>query len=174
LHAMFLPLALDKGIQLAQSIDKTVTGIDCEKVRLIQILSNLVGNAIKFTPPGGHVSIHVTIVDEETLFWVRDSGPGIPPEQLARVFDRYWQDQNTAREGVGLGLAIAQGLVEAHGGRIWAESQPGDGSTFFFTLPVPGYKARAEHLTSVVEGLRTATSVLKLPVRNTTNRKNNI
>jgi signal transduction histidine kinase len=165
LHSMFTPMALEKEIQLVKSVDKTVTGVECERLRLVQILSNLVGNAIKFTPKGGHVSVNVTTVDEETLFWVRDSGPGIPPEQLTRVFDRYWQHQQASRDGVGLGLAIAKGLVEAHGGRIWAESQPGDGSTFFFTLPVPGYKARAEHLTSVVEGLRTATAVLKLPVR---------
>jgi signal transduction histidine kinase len=153
--SVFQPLARDKNIELHKSVDKSVTSIECDRGRIIQIISNLLGNAIKFTPASGWVSLNVTTVGDETLFWVRDTGPGIPPEQLSRVFDRYWQAEKSSRQGVGLGLAIAKGLVEAHGGRIWAESQPGEGSTFYFTLPLPGFKTDEDSL-AVVEGLKTA------------------
>ena len=103
--------------------------------RIVQLLSNLVGNATKFTPPGGRVEAGLQVRDGEVLFYVADSGPGIAAEQLPRVFEQFWQAERAGRHGSGLGLAICKGISEAHGGRIWAESREGEGATFYFTVP---------------------------------------
>lgn len=104
--------------------------------RLQQVLMNLLSNALKFTPAGGEISLGAEAQAGSVRFWVRDTGPGISPEHLGHVFDRYWQGDKRDRRGAGLGLAICKGLVEAHGGRIWAESQLGRGSVFSFTVPI--------------------------------------
>ncbi|OJT20020.1 hypothetical protein BO221_33015 [Archangium sp. Cb G35] len=106
-----------------------------DRDRLAQVLENLIGNAIKFTPRGGHIRVGAGAREEEVLFWVADTGPGIPAEHLPHLFDRFWQASRTDKRGAGLGLAIAKGIVESHGGHIWAESQVGAGTTFFFTVP---------------------------------------
>ncbi|HVE82443.1 MAG TPA: ATP-binding protein, partial [Myxococcales bacterium] len=93
------------------------------------------GNAVKFTGPGGRVTVGATPREGEVLFRVADTGEGIAAEALPHVFDRFWQAGQASRTGAGLGLPIVKGLVEAHGGRVWAESTPGRGSTFFFPLP---------------------------------------
>nr|WP_225937706.1 ATP-binding protein [Myxococcus sp. RHSTA-1-4] len=111
--------------------------------RMLQVFGNLVGNAIKFTPAGGGITLGVAPREEVVLFWVEDTGPGIPEEQLPRLFERYWQARPEERRGAGLGLSIVKRLVEAHGGRIWARSTPGRGSTFCFTLPRVGGAAAA-------------------------------
>ncbi|HEU4455699.1 MAG TPA: PAS domain S-box protein [Longimicrobium sp.] len=111
--------------------------------RVLQVLGNLLGNAVKFTAPGGRIVLRAASVPEGVELSVADTGSGIPPENLARVFDRFWQARSTRRAGAGLGLAIARGIVEAHGGRIRAESEPGVGSTFSFTLPLAGEAAAA-------------------------------
>jgi signal transduction histidine kinase len=98
-------------------------------------LSNLVANAIKFTPAGGRVSIGADRRTEEICFWVADTGVGIRSDQVSLLFDPFWQARKTDRRGAGLGLPIAKGLVEAHGGRIWVASAWGKGSTFYFTIP---------------------------------------
>jgi signal transduction histidine kinase len=103
--------------------------------RLLQVIGNLVGNALKFTAAGGCVVLSARPDDDEVVFTVADNGPGIPPEHLEHVFDRFWQARNGDRRGVGLGLAIAKGIVEAHGGRVWVESAVGLGSTFSFAIP---------------------------------------
>ena len=103
--------------------------------RVQQLFENLLGNALKFTPAGGTITVGAREQDKEVLFWVRDTGMGIPAEALPNVFDRFWQAQKSARQGVGLGLAIVKGIVEAHGGRIWAESAVREGAKFSFTLP---------------------------------------
>jgi len=103
---------------------------------VLQILSNLVGNAIKFTPEGGSIFIEAQGAGHEARFSVRDTGQGISEEELPRIFDRFWQAQRMNRAGIGLGLSIGKGLVEAHGGRLWVESKLGAGTTFFFTLPL--------------------------------------
>ena len=106
-----------------------------DPARLLQIFSNLIGNAIKFTPANGRIALRVT---EESGAWklsIEDSGCGIAPDHLPHIFDRYWQAKAAGRHGVGLGLSIAKGIVEAHGGRLWVESVLSVGTTFHFTLP---------------------------------------
>jgi signal transduction histidine kinase len=104
--------------------------------RASQVVANLVTNAIKFTPQEGTIRVSAHRQDHHVLVSVADTGPGIPPEHLEKIFDRYWRVPGTMYKGTGLGLSIAKGIVEAHGGTIWAESQLGKGSCFFFTLPV--------------------------------------
>lgn len=96
---------------------------------------NLLSNAIKFTQEGGRILIQVEPVEQGVRFSVTDTGSGIPSEQRGAVFERYWQAHSKGPRGLGLGLYISKGIVEAHGGRIWVESQLGTGSTFSFTLP---------------------------------------
>jgi signal transduction histidine kinase len=103
---------------------------------LLQVFSNLGGNAIKFTPANGRIELCVAVTDGSVEFMVRDTGPGISPEDLPHVFDRFWQAKKTARSGVGLGLAIAKGIVESHRGQIRVVSELGRGSSFVFTVPV--------------------------------------
>jgi signal transduction histidine kinase len=103
---------------------------------MIQVLSNLVGNALKFTPQGGEVTIGVERVGPAIGFSVRDTGVGIKAENLPRLFDRYWQERATRGAGAGLGLFIVKGIVEAHGGHISVESEVGVGTTFSFTIPL--------------------------------------
>jgi signal transduction histidine kinase len=133
------PVATAKGLglDLAEEEDPLIVHADRDKVG--QVLMNLLGNAIKFTPSGG--SVKVQLAGEEDAFarvHIRDTGEGIPPEQLPLIFDKFYRVQpgmQTKAAGTGLGLSIAKSLVELQGGRIWAESQVGQGSTFFFTLP---------------------------------------
>ena len=129
------PLATEKGLLLEDPAHEGLGRVLCEKERVLQVFSNLVGNAIKFTPPGGSVALQLKAGAGEVRFEVRDSGPGIPAAHLPHLFDRYWQAHQARRAGAGLGLAIAKGIIEAHGGKLWAESQPGKGAAFFFTLP---------------------------------------
>jgi PAS domain S-box-containing protein len=127
-------LAVEKGLDLVANLPEPLPSVPADRDRIFQIFSNLVGNAIKLTPPGGFVQIGGRPRKDEVLLSVTDSGPGISPEELPRLFDRYWRAEGQRHKGAGLGLAIAKGLVEAHGGRIWAESEPGAGATFYFTL----------------------------------------
>ena len=130
------PLAAAKSLRLVADVAPGLA-IRCDHDRVIQLFSNLVGNAVKFTPDGGTITVHAAPDGEVVRFSVADTGPGIPADELPHVFDRYYQAQRKNRDGIGLGLSIARGIVEAHGGRIWVESKEGEGSTFFFTLP-PG------------------------------------
>ena len=130
------PLAARKRIALVMDVPATLPRVAADRERVLQVFSNLGGNAIKFTPEGGRIEIGATSCGETIEFAVRDTGPGIPPEDLPHIFDRFWQARKTARGGVGLGLAIAKGIVETHGGRIRIDSEPGRGSRFAFTLPV--------------------------------------
>jgi len=127
-----LPLAGHKGQRLeCVSLGRSAR-VHCDKDRLIQVFSNLVGNAIKFTPPKGNITMRVERLDGLVRFSVRDDGPGISEEQARRLFQRYWH----TRAGQGLGLHISKGIVESQGGSIWVETRVGEGSTFFFTLPL--------------------------------------
>jgi PAS domain S-box-containing protein len=124
------------SIDLRLALDSELSEIWADEHRLLQVFENLIGNAIKFTPAGGRVTIGAQSRAGEVLFSVADTGTGIPAESLPRVFDRFWQAKRAERSGAGLGLPICKGLVEAHGGRIWVESMPGHGSTFYFTIPI--------------------------------------
>ena len=109
--------------------------VSADPLRVHQVLSNLVGNAIKFTPRNGRITLSADHVGGDVRFAVTDTGAGIPADQLPHIFGQFWQASRTDRRGIGLGLAIAKGIVEAHHGRIWVESTVGTGSRFFFTLP---------------------------------------
>jgi light-regulated signal transduction histidine kinase (bacteriophytochrome) len=134
------PLAEQKRIQLIQKISAPELKVHVDRERIFQVFSNVIGNAIKFTPEGGAIELSTGPHEDGVAFAIRDTGPGIAPEQLSHLFNRYWQARK-AREGTGLGLYIAKGIIEAHGGRIWAESEQGRGSTFYFTLPTTGLQA---------------------------------
>jgi signal transduction histidine kinase len=115
---------------------ETLPSVHADRDRIHQVLSNLVGNALKFTPTGGTVTIEAEAVPGEVRCSVRDTGPGLTEEEMDRIFDPFWQAEKTARLGFGLGLKIAKCIVEAHGGSLSVASALGDGSTFVFTLPV--------------------------------------
>jgi chemotaxis family two-component system sensor kinase Cph1 len=110
----------------------------CDFERILQVFSNLLGNAVKFSPEKSEVRIQVITKPDHVEILIRDQGPGVNEQELPRVFDRYWQsqytEQRTSASGSGLGLYISKGIVESHGGRIWLESKLGFGSTFGFTL----------------------------------------
>ena len=135
------PLAASKKVSLIADFESTLPRVLADRERILQVFSNLGGNALKFTPANGRLEIRAELCDELVEFRVRDSGSGIAPEELPHVFDRFWQGKKKVRGGVGLGLAITRGIVQAHGGDIRAESTLGLGSTFRFTLPVS--RARA-------------------------------
>ena len=116
--------------------DASIWGEDCSTIYPANTISNLVGNAIKFTPPGGTIFVEAIANGQEARFSVRDTGQGISEVELPRIFDRFWQAQSNNHAGIGLGLSIVKGLVEAHGGRPWVESKLGAGTTFFFSLPL--------------------------------------
>jgi signal transduction histidine kinase len=111
-------------------------------VRVQQVLGNLIGNALKFTPTDGRITLEAHAEKERATIRVSDTGPGIPAEQLPRLFETFWQERRSDRRGIGLGLGIAKGIVEAHGGAIQVESTPGQGSTFSFTLPLASARSR--------------------------------
>jgi signal transduction histidine kinase len=128
------PLAEAKQLTLAvELID--VPRLEADPERIFRVLSNLLGNAIKFTPAGGTITIRTERRGDDLSIAVADTGPGVAADQLPHVFDRYWKAPSTSQPGSGLGLYIARGIVEAHGGTIWAESSAA-GARFTFTLPL--------------------------------------
>jgi signal transduction histidine kinase len=129
-------LARERRIDLHYRASDALPSVLADRGRLLQIFGNLLGNALKFTPAGGTVELGAEWDGDELRCYVEDTGPGIPQEQLPHLFDRFWQARRADRRGLGLGLTIVQGLVEAHGGRIWVESEVGRGTRFSFTLPV--------------------------------------
>ncbi len=123
-HDMALTTWVEPGLPLVRA----------DRERILQVLSNLVGNAIKFTPAGGTIDVEARKAGGEVVISVRDNGPGIEARHLDQIFDRFWQAHRDRREGIGLGLAIVRSIVEAHGGRVWAASEIGKGTTICFTL----------------------------------------
>lgn len=129
------PLAEEREVDL-QVAASTPTSVRCDRDRVLQVLSNLVGNALEATPPGGRVTLRADDRETDVIFSVADTGRGIAKEELPHVFERFTRGSHSGYAGAGLGLAISRALVERHGGSIWADSEVGRGSTFFFTLPL--------------------------------------
>jgi PAS domain S-box-containing protein len=133
-----VPLAAAAGLDIRLEIGDDVREIWGDRERLLQVFENLIGNAMKFTERGGRIIVRAAPKDRDVVFSVADTGPGMSPDSMAHVFDRFWQATTRAnRLGAGLGLPITKGIVEAHGGRIWVESELRRGSTFFFAIPTP-------------------------------------
>jgi PAS domain S-box-containing protein len=131
-------IAQDKGISVTLAAPGDAMSVSADGVRMEQVFTNLLGNALKFTPRGGQIWVAAEDLGSEVLVTVADSGVGIPAEHLDRVFDRFYRvplPAGSAVEGTGLGLSICKAVVEEHGGRIWAESQIGHGSKFFVAIP---------------------------------------
>jgi PAS domain S-box-containing protein len=137
------PLAAASAIRFECGVVDLPLRARVDTDQILRVFSNLIGNAVKFTPAGGSIRVGAERGAREVVFAVSDTGPGIPPEQIPRLFDRYWQATRGDRRGAGLGLCIAKGIVEAHGGRIWVESTPGAGTTFRFTVGLGGAAAVA-------------------------------
>ena len=136
----FRPLADRRHVHFETSGNDGVS-VRADRIRVSQIVGNLIGNAIKFTPEQGIVKLRATPDDKQVVFQVVDDGPGIAADNISHLFDNFWQARKSDRRGVGLGLAIAKELVEAHGGKIWVESSVDHGSTFSFSLPAASLPA---------------------------------
>ncbi|MDQ6886205.1 MAG: PAS domain-containing sensor histidine kinase [Gemmatimonadota bacterium] len=136
---LLAPIAAERDILLIADVQPVLPLVRADRERVLQVLSNLVSNAVKFTPPGGRITLRAEQDAGMVRFGVADTGSGIPSEDVPHLFDRFWHARRAAHErGTGLGLFIVKGLVEAHGGRVRMESTPGQGSTFSFTLPILG------------------------------------
>ncbi|HEX8454764.1 MAG TPA: hybrid sensor histidine kinase/response regulator [Longimicrobium sp.] len=133
---LFGPVAAEHGIELVLRPSEPLPAVRADRSRVLQVLGNLIGNAVKFTPRGGRITLAADAGAETVRLSVRDTGTGIPPEHLPHVFDRFWKVREGNRHGAGLGLAIARGIIEAHGGEIQVESTLGTGTTFTLTLPL--------------------------------------
>ncbi|MBI1892736.1 MAG: HAMP domain-containing histidine kinase [Candidatus Rokubacteria bacterium] len=131
------PLAEEKGVTLRVALPDPSLKLRCDEERVQLVLVNLLSNAVKFTPPGGEVRLGIREAGETLVLCVEDTGVGIPADRLPHIFDRYYQ-AHRGRGGTGLGLATVKGFVEAHGGRVWAESEEGKGSRFSVALPQNG------------------------------------
>jgi PAS domain S-box-containing protein len=132
------PLAAQAGVTVTLTFPDRLPQVDVDPDRIVQVLSNLIGNAIKYTPRGGSVRVEAEADQDIVRVTVTDTGIGISEQELPRVFDRFWQSKRTNRSGAGLGLAIARGIVRSHGGRIWIESVANEGTTVHFTVPRAG------------------------------------
>lgn len=141
----FKPIAQSKNIQITYDMDECGRTIYCDQNRVEQVISNIIGNALKFTPDGGEIHISMKYNKDNAEISIHDNGYGMSADQLEHIFERYWQVEGTARQGTGLGLAIAKIVVETHHGKIWAESELGKGSTFHFTLPAEPNKSSFLH-----------------------------
>lgn len=130
-------LAQDRSLRLSVRSDVPDLDVRCDRNRILQVFANLISNAVKFCRPGDEITIGAKRRAADVCLWVSDSGPGLTPELVPRVFDPYVSGTDHRAQGAGLGLHIARGIVEGHGGEIWVESEPGTGATFYFTLPAP-------------------------------------
>ena len=124
-----------RAIRLEVDVPTTLPPANVDEARIVQVISNLLGNAIKFTDTDGRITIRAREADGMVTISVQDTGMGIEASAVPHIFDRFWQARATPRRGSGLGLAIARGIIEAHGGKIWVESELGRGSTFSFSVP---------------------------------------
>lgn len=128
-------VAAEASVILSSDLSPSLPAVSGDEERLLEVLDNLIGNAVKFTPAGGSITVGAGVRGDQVLIWVKDSGCGIPQDQLPHIFDRFWQAKKKERRGLGLGLSICRGIVKAHQGLIWAESTVGVGTTVFVSLP---------------------------------------
>ncbi len=144
----FASLYSEMGVSLSLELDDAVPELPADRTRLLQVLRNLLSNAVKFSPPGGQVVVSLRISGDIARLCVTDQGRGIPPDELEHIFDKFVQASGTHPRtgGTGLGLAISREIVEAHGGRIWAENRPEGGARMVFEIPLSGPPARAEEV----------------------------
>ena len=133
---MMSPLALERGIALDSELPIGLPLVHADSERIVQLFSNLIGNALKFTPRDGAVRIRAQLLDNKVRVTVEDSGPGIPPADIDNIFASFWQANKADRRGIGLGLTIARAIVEGHGEKIGVENKPEGGARFWFTLRV--------------------------------------
>jgi CheY-like chemotaxis protein len=143
-------LAREKAIRFHCTIATGLPAVHVDRGRILQVLSNLLGNALKFVPSGGRIELSAGMQDGRVRLAVADTGPGIDPDNVSKVFDRFWRADRRKERGAGLGLAVARGIVQAHGGEIGVDSRIGEGSTFYVLLdavPVlrPGTQSLASH-----------------------------
>jgi signal transduction histidine kinase len=138
------PMANQRRIRLEPVTTEDLPPVEADRHRLQQVLGNLLANAIKFSPEGSTVSVIADLQKDSVRFSVKDEGPGIAPQEMPHLFDPFWQARKGAG-GAGLGLAICKGIVKAHGGQIWVDSKPGEGSTFHFTLPLAPESQQSDH-----------------------------
>ena len=145
--ASFDGVAQQKKQRLTAQVAPDLPEVYCDRDRILQVLSNLVGNASTATPEGGVITLRAETRGDEVLFVVSDNGPGISEADVPHLFERYWRSGEAHYKGSGLGLAIASGIVGAHGGKIWVESALGRGANFLFTVPVVGTATGADGTT---------------------------
>jgi signal transduction histidine kinase len=122
-------------LELELEAEAYLPALRADHGRIVQVLDNLIGNALKFSGKGARIIVGIRRQGDEVLFLVADAGPGLRPEQVEHVFDRFWQAERGDRWGSGLGLTLAKAIVDAHHGTIWVDSQVGIGTTFYFTIP---------------------------------------
>ena len=132
---MFEPVMKDAVLRFVRRIDEQLPPVQADRHRLAQVLSNLLGNAVRFTPHGGEIVLTAERHEDSVRIGVRDTGPGVSPGDVPRLCERHWQAPRLLRAGAGLGLFIAKGIIDAHGGEIGVDSELGKGSEFWFTVP---------------------------------------
>jgi signal transduction histidine kinase/ActR/RegA family two-component response regulator len=129
-------LAADASVLLSSDLSPDLPSVEADEERLLQVIENLISNAVKFSHSSDVVTLGAVSTGREVRITVKDTGPGIAQEHVSRLFDRFWQARRHDRRGTGLGLTICKAIVEAHGGRIWADSKLGEGTTMSFSLPI--------------------------------------
>lgn len=152
---MMKPLADERRITVDVFASDRSVAVRVDPHRIGQVFSNLIGNAVKFTPEGGRITLTSTRMAGKIRLSVADTGPGIPPEQLPEIFGRMWQARKDDTRGIGLGLTIAQAIVQAHGERIGVESRPGEGTEFWFTVPIADASDSAAGVATAAESAQT-------------------
>ncbi len=137
------PTVALKPLEITKELPHDVPPIACDRERIVQVIATLLGNAMRFTPKGGRITVRAEPAGTDARFSISDTGPGISPDQQPLLFARHAPPRRPLGQGMGLAAFVTKGIVEAHGGTIWVESAPGQGSTFFFTIPAVGLSVRA-------------------------------